>query len=107
MAAAGPEVAPQGRHTGIAVGEGPLGGIAHDLQPRQVVAGSDDWHAFDVAELAGHGIGSFVGYPLLVADRPVGVLAVYAAGPVSDLLVTAMSATVASLALAIAAGGIE
>ena len=107
VAAAGPEVAPQGRQTGIAVGEGPLGGIAHDRQPRQVVAGSDDWHAFDVAELAGHGIGSFVGYPLLVADRPVGALAVYAAGPVSDLLVTAMSATVASLALAIAAGGIE
>ena len=48
-----------------------------------------------------------MGYPLLVADRPVGVLAVYAAGPVSDLLVTAMSATVASLALAVAAGEIE
>jgi PAS domain S-box-containing protein len=107
VAAAGPDAAPQWRQAGIRVGEGPLGGIARDRQPRQVVAGSDDWHDFDAAAMAGHGIGSFVGYPLLVADRPVGVLAVYAAGPVSDLLVTAMSATVASLALAVAAGEIE
>lgn len=107
VAAAGPDAAPQWRQAGIRVGEGPLGGIARDRQPRQVVAGSDGWHDFDAAAMAGHGIGSFVGYPLLVADRPVGVLAVYAAGPVSDLLVTAMSATVASLALAVAAGEIE
>jgi len=40
-----------------------------------------------------------------VADRPVGVLTVYAAGPVSELLIAAMSATVASVALAISAGG--
>lgn len=107
LAAAGPVVEPRLRQAGIEVGDGPLGGIARDRQPRQVVAGSDGWHGFDVAAMAGHGIGSVVGYPLLVADRPVGALAVYAAGPVSDLLVTAMSATVASLALAMAAGEIE
>ena len=100
-------IEPQARRAGIRVGEGPLGTIIRDRQPRHVVVGSDAWHGFDVAAMVGHGIGSFVGYPLLVADRPVGVLAVYAAGPVSDLLVTAMSATVASLALAVAAGEIE
>jgi PAS domain S-box-containing protein len=103
LAAAGPEVAPHARRNGNPVGEGPVGMIASDRQPRQVVAGSDAWHGFDAGAMSASGIGSFVGYPLLVADRPVGVLAVYAAGPVSDLLVTAMSATVASVALAIAA----
>jgi PAS domain S-box-containing protein len=107
LAAAGPDVEPRFRRAGIEVGEGMLGAIARDRQPRQVVAGSDGWHGCDVAAMTSHGIGSIVGYPLLVADRPVGVLAVYAAGPVSDLLVTAMSATVASLALAVAAGEIE
>jgi GAF domain-containing protein len=47
------------------------------------------------------GIRSFVGYPLLVADQLVGVLAVYAANPVSELLITALSSVVASVALAI------
>lgn len=107
LAAAGPDIEPEPRRIGIPVGEGPVGGIARDKQPRQVVAGSDGWHGFDGAAMAGHGIGSFVGYPLLVGGRPVGVLAVYAAGPVSDLLVTAMTTTVASVALAVAAGEIE
>ena len=107
LAAGGPEIEPEARRSGIAVGEGPVGGVAGDQQPRQAVAGSDGWHGFDGLAMAGHGIGSFVGYPLLVGGRSVGVLAVYAAGPVSDLLVTAMTATVASVALAVAAGEIE
>jgi hypothetical protein len=36
-----------------------------------------------------------------VADQLVGVLAVYAASPVSDVLITALSSVVASMALAI------
>ncbi len=107
LAAAGPDIEPRLRQAGIAVGEGTLGAIARDRQPRQVVAGGTGWDGFDVAAMTSHGIGSVVGYPLLVADRPVGVLAIYAAGPVSDLLVTAMTGTVASLALAVAAGEIE
>ena len=107
LAAAGPDIEPRLRQAGIAVGEGTLGAIARDRQPRQVVAGGAGWDGFDVAAMTSHGIGSIVGYPLLVADRPVGVLAIYAAGPVSDLLVTAMTGTVASLALAVAAGEIE
>lgn len=103
LAAAGPEIEPRRRQDGVAVGERLVGTIARDLQPRQIVAGSEAWRTIDATSLESLGIGSFVGYPLLVAGRPVGVLAVYAEGPVSDLLVTAMSATLASLALAIAA----
>ena len=50
---------------------------------------------------------SVVGYPLLIADQLVGVLTIYDDSPMSELLVTAMSGTVASLALAIKAGEIE
>jgi serine/threonine-protein kinase len=103
LAAAGAEVEPWRREEGVAVGVGPLGGIARDRQPRQVTAGTTAWTGFDAQALAAAGIGSFVGYPLLVADRTVGVLTVHAAGPVSELLITAMSATVASLSLAIGA----
>lgn len=103
LAAAGRDVEPRRRRAGVPVGAGALGAIARDRQPRQVTAGSAAWSGFDEESLAASGIGSFVGYPLLVADRPVGVLAVYAAEPVSELLITALSATVASLALAIVA----
>jgi len=105
LAAAGSEVEPQRRRDGVAVDAGPLGGIVSDRQPRQLTAGMEAWSGFDIESMAAAGIGSFVGYPLLVADRPVGVLTVYAAGPVSELLIAAMSATVASVALAISAGG--
>ncbi len=103
LAAAGTAVEPGRRREGVAVGAEPLGAIVRDRQPRLVTAGTAAWTGGDAEGLAAAGIGSFVGYPLLVADRSVGILAVYAAGPVSDLLITAMSATVASLALAISA----
>jgi len=56
-----------------------------------------------LAALAERGVKSFVGYPLLVGGHPIGLLAVYARESLSDMHVMAMSTTVASLALAIAA----
>lgn len=71
-----------------------VAGIVGSHQPRQMIMdGSND--AF----------GSFVGYPLLVGHRPLGLLAVYARETLSDLHVTAMSTVIASLALALAADG--
>jgi GAF domain-containing protein len=75
--------------------------VALDKQPRHVLDTQDAWRDFEGGRMARHGIRSFVGYPLLVADRLVGVLAVYSARPVSDLLITAFSSVVASMALAI------
>lgn len=103
LAAAGPEILPADRAGGIGVGAGPIGGVAGDRHPKQLTAGDASWAGFDAASLAAEGITGFVGYPLLISDRPVGVLAVYTRGPASELLVTAMSATVACVALAIAA----
>lgn len=78
--------------------------IASDCQPRQIFVGSDDWDSAGGPALSAKGVASFLGYPLLFAGRPVGVLAVYAAGPLSQLHVSAMSSTLASLSLALSAG---
>jgi eukaryotic-like serine/threonine-protein kinase len=101
LARAGVSIAPAEESVEIALGQGPIGLIAQTQQPRHLHDSHADWHEFDTACLARHGIRSFVGYPLLVADQLVGVLAVYAATPVSDVLITAMSSVVASMALAI------
>lgn len=67
--------------------------IIRSRQPRQ--------HGCQLPD--GGGTGSFAGYPLLVGDRPVGMLAVYSRDSLSEMHVMAMSTTVTSLALAIAA----
>ena len=79
-----------------------LNAIIEQRQPQQrFLDSSADVPA--LARLVERGVRSFVGYPLLVGDRPVGLLAVYAKESLSEMHVMAMSTTVASLALAIAA----
>ena len=101
LTSAGVEVGPDQSFGGIAVGEGPIGGVALTKQPRHVLDTHDAWRDFEPGHMVRHGIRSFVGYPLLVADGLVGVLAVYSERPISDLLITALSSVVASMALAI------
>jgi PAS domain S-box-containing protein len=101
LTSAGVEVGPDGSLGGIAAGEGPIGGVALTKQPRHVLDTHDAWQDFEPDRMVRHGIRSFVGYPLLVADGLVGVLAVYSERPISDLLITALSSVVASMALAI------
>lgn len=101
LTSSGVEVGADGASGGIAAGEGPIGTVALNKQPWHVVDTHDDWRDFDRDRMVPHGIRSFVGYPLLVADQLVGVLAVYSVRPVSDLLITALSSVVASMALAI------
>lgn len=101
LADAGIAVGPDGAAGGIAADRGPIGAVARTRQPRHVQVSDDAWRDFETDLLQQHGIGSFLGYPLLVADRLVGVLAVYSAQPVSELLITALSSVVASMALAI------
>ena len=101
LTSAGAEVGPDGTTGGLAAGQGPVGGVALDKQPRHVLDTQEAWRDFDRDRMARHGIRSFVGYPLLVADSLVGVLAVYSVRPVSDLLITALSSVVASTAMAI------
>ena len=101
LTSAGVEVGPEGSSSEIAAGEGLIGGVALTKQPRHVLDTHDAWRDFEPGHMLRHGITSCVGYPLLVADGLVGVLAVYSARPISDLLITALSSVVASMALAI------
>lgn len=101
LTSAGAAVGPDETAGGIPAGEGPIGEVARTKQPRHIIDSQDAWRGFDAEPMTRHGIRSFVGYPLLFADRLVGVLAVYSARPVSDLLITALSSVVASMTLAI------
>lgn len=107
----GPDGAPDDGAAGIASGEGLVGAVAETKQPLYVLPSEPAMaphHAVTHLQtdlMQRHGIGSFLGYPLLIADRLVGVLAVYAKGPVSDLLITALSSVVASMALAVRLDG--
>ena len=101
LAHAGRSVTPAGASPGNAVAVGPIGLIVRNKQPLHLLDSQAAWQEFDTATLTRHRIRSFVGYPLLVADQLVGVLAVYAATHVSEMLITALSSVVASMALAI------
>ncbi len=101
LTSAGVEVAPDGSSGGIAAGAGLIGEVALTKQPRHVLDTHDAWRDFEPGHMLRRGITSFVGYPLLVADGLVGVLAVYSERPISELLITALSSVVASMALAI------
>ena len=101
LAHAGAAVGQDGAADGISMGEGFVGEVAHTKQPQHVLDSHDARRSFESEAIKRHGIGSFLGYPLLIADRLVGVLAVYSVRPVSDLLITALSSVVASMALAI------
>jgi serine/threonine-protein kinase len=101
LTSAGVEVAPDESSGGIAAGAGLIGGVALTKQPRHVLDTHDAWRDFEPGHMLRRGITSFVGYPLLVADGLVGVLAVYSERPISELLITALSSVVASMALAI------
>jgi hypothetical protein len=72
LARAGVAIAPAEESVGIPIGRGPIGRIARTQQPRHLLDSHADWQEFDTACLARHGIRSFVGYPLLVADQLVG-----------------------------------
>ena len=68
---------------------------------RQIVADGPAWQEGAPAAMQRLGIRTFAGYPLMVADRVVGVLAVYSVATVSEALVTALSSVIAGMALAI------
>ena len=101
LAAAGPDLAVAEPGPGGRSIERLVGPAARDRRPRQIVAGEPAWQQSAPSSLEQHRIRVYAGYPLLVADRVVGVLAVYSAAAVSESLVTALSSVIAGMALAI------
>lgn len=85
----------------VPVGETVVGRIAAERRPFHTnsaltdpVMGSNGW-------AHGNDLKSFAGYPLGVDDRVVGVAAVYAKEPLSDVVVTALAAVADALAVGI------
>lgn len=101
LAASGPDLfAPGADSAGPAV-ERLAATVARDRHPRQIAADEPAWLEVAPPTMERLGIRAFAGYPLMVADRIVGVLAVYAPAAVSEPLVTALSSVIAGMALAI------
>jgi signal transduction histidine kinase len=90
----------EGRHRRVPVGELKIGHIASARSPHLTNDVSSDPHVHDKAWAQREGMVAFAGYPLLVEDRVVGVMATFARHPLTpDTL-----ETLASIADAFAQG---
>jgi len=80
-ASAGPSRLPDDAPRKIAVGESEIGLIAEERRPHATNALGDDPRLRDPEWARQEGLVAFVGHPLVVEDRLVGVLAAYATQP--------------------------
>ncbi len=84
-----------------AIGKSAIGAIAQERRPRLVDFASTSTSAED-REWAGRaGIVAFAGYPLIVEDRLVGVMAIFSPTPLSNTTLIAMASVADELALGI------
>ena len=90
-----------GPHARIAVGEYKIGRIARDRKPHLTNAVVGDPQVSDRDWAVREGMVAFAGHPLVVEDRVVGVMAVFARHPLSDDLLETLRAVSDSLALGV------
>ena len=90
-----------GPHARVAVGEYKIGRIARDRKPHLTNAVAGDPQVSDPAWAVREGMVAFAGHPLVVEDRVVGVMAVFARHPLSDDLLETLRAVSDSLALGV------
>lgn len=97
-----------GSHQGIfpsqartAVGKSAIGAIAHERRPRLVDFSSSSTSTEDRDWAARAGLVAFAGYPLIVEDRLVGVMAIFAPTPLSNTTLIAMASVADEMALGI------
>ena len=91
-----------GPHGRVPVGMYKIGRIAQDREPHLTNAVVGDPRVGDQAWAVREGMVAFAGYPLVVADRLVGVMAVFARHPLSPLTLRAMASVANEIALGIA-----
>ena len=75
----------------IRVGESVIGRIAQDRQPYVTSAVSNDEQVVDTAWARRRGITAFAGYPLVVENRLVGVMAMFASQPFTTAALHALT----------------
>jgi len=90
-----------GPHGLIKVGQYKIGMIAHEKKPLLTNTVQSDPRISDKAWAAREGMVAFAGYPLLIEDRVLGVLALFARQPLPEDLLNTLGSVADSLALGI------
>ena len=90
-----------GPHSRVAIGEFKIGLIAQERSPHLTNSVVTDPRVSDPEWAIREGMVSFAGYPLIVNDRLVGVAAMFAREPLSELTLEALSAVSNQIALGI------
>ena len=90
-----------GAHSRVPVGRLESGRIAQDRRPYWTNDVAADPLIDTKAWAAGEGLTAFAGWPLVVADHLVGVMALFARHPFSDVALKALASAADSLALGI------
>ncbi len=90
-----------GPHSRVKVGQYKIGLIAHEKRPLLTNSVQSDPRVSDQQWAAREGMVAFAGYPLLIEDRVLGVLAMFARRPLGDDVLNTIGSIADSLALGI------
>jgi PAS domain S-box-containing protein len=90
-----------GPHSRVKVGQYKIGLIAQEKKPLLTNSVQSDPRVSDQAWAAREGIVAFAGYPLLIEDRVLGVLAMFARRPLGNEVLKTLGSIADSLALGI------
>ncbi len=90
-----------GPHSRVRVGQYKIGLIAQEKKPHLTNRVQSDPRVSDKEWAAREGMVAFAGYPLLLEDRVLGVLAMFARNPLADDISEALRSVADSLALGI------
>ena len=101
QASAGMYTHTDGPHSRVPVGQFKIGLIAQERRPHLTNDAPDDPRVGDREWARREGMVSFAGYPLLVEDRLVGVMAMFARHPLPESTLDAMGAVANQIALGI------
>jgi PAS domain S-box-containing protein len=101
QASAGLDTHPNGGPARIPVGRGRVGLVARDRRPYLTNAVAGDPHVAEPDWARREGLVGFAGCPLVVGDRLVGVMALFARQALSNAVVKVMASVASGLALAV------
>jgi len=87
-----------GKHSRVSVGEFKIGLIAKERQPHLTNDVANDPRVSDPEWARENGMVAFAGYPLLVEDRVVGVMAMFARHPLTEDTIEAIATVAAPIA---------
>ena len=90
-----------GPHSRVPVGQYKIGLIAQERRPHLTNAVAGDPRVSDQGWAQREGMVAFAGYPLVVDDRLVGVMAMFARQPLSEATLDAMAAVADGIALGV------